>query len=93
MPYESFQIRFHWKNNPRQIWIRTQKSSGITPDIAIYEVIWKNTHLFTIYPTFNKNSSKVWKIVEEERESHLPFGFITALGGIIDNVYLSYQSI
>ena len=88
MTYESFHVQFNWKNNRRQVQIRTQRVSGISPVIATYEVLWNNTHLFTIYPTFNNNCFKVWKIVEKERESYLPHGFIAALGNIIEDVYV-----
>lgn len=88
MTYEHFNVQFNWKNNRRQIQIRTQKVNGCYPVIAIYEVLWNNTHLFTIYPTFNNNCSKVWKIVEKEREAHLPYGFINVLGNIIEDVYV-----
>ena len=87
MTYDHFQVQFNWKNNRRQVQIRTQKVHGISPVIATYEVLWNNTHLFTIYPTFNSSCRKVWKIVEKDRESHLPYGFISALGNIIEDVY------
>jgi hypothetical protein len=89
MTYDHFQVQFNWKNSPRQVQIRTEKVNGISPVIATYEVIWNNTHLFTIYPTFNSNCRKVWKIVEKERESHLPYGFISVLGNIIEDVYIA----
>jgi hypothetical protein len=89
MTYESFHIQFNWKNTRRQVQIRTQKVKGSSPVIATYEVLWNSTHLFTIYPTFNKNCSKVWQILEKERESHLPYGFIAALGNIIEDAYVS----
>jgi hypothetical protein len=89
MTYDHFQIQFNWKNNRRQVLIRTQKLNGISPVIANYEVLWNNTHLFTIYPTLNNYCRKVWKIVEKERESHLPYGFIAALGNIIEDVYVA----
>ena len=89
MTHESFHIHFNWKNNRRQVQIRTQKVKGISPVIATYEVLWKNTHLFTIYPTFNNHCRKVWKILEIEREPHLPYGFIAALGNIIEDMYVS----
>ena len=89
MTHESFQIHFNWKNNRRQVQIRTEKVKGISPVIATYEVLWKNTHLFTIYPTFNNHCRKVWKILEKERESHLPYGFVAALGNIIEDMYVA----
>jgi len=88
MTHESFHIQFNWKNNRRQVQVRTEKVKGSSPVIATYEVLWNNTHLFTMYPTLNNNCRKVWKIVESERESHLPFGFIAALGSIIDHASL-----
>ena len=90
MTHESFHIQFNWKNNRRQVLIRTQKVIDISPIIATYEVLWNNTHLFTIYPTFNNNCRMVWKIVEKERESHLPYGFITVLGNVIEDIYVSH---
>ena len=88
MRHESFTIRFTWKNNQREVQIRTQKVKGAAPLIATYEVLRNGTHLFTIYPTLNSNCRKVWKIVEKERESHLPYGFIAVLGNIIDDINL-----
>lgn len=88
MTHESFHIQFNWKNNPRQVQIRTQKLNGNSPVISTYEVVWNDTHLFTIYPTFNTHCRKVWKILEQERESHLPYGFVAALGNIIEDVYV-----
>lgn len=89
MTYDQFHVHFNWQNNKRKIQIRTQKPNGILPVIARYEVLWNNTHLFTIYPTFNDNCRKVWKIVEKERESYLPYGFVTVLGNIIEDMYLA----
>ena len=89
MMYDQFHVQFNWKNNRRQVKIRTQKITGILPVISKYEVLWNNTHLFTIYPTFNDHCKKVWKIVEKERESHLPYGFVTVLGNIIEDMYLA----
>lgn len=89
MTYDHFQVQFNWKNNRRQVQIRTQKVNGVLPVIARYEVLLNNTHLFTIYPTFNTNCRKVWKIVEKERESHLPYGFISVLGNIIEDAYIA----
>jgi hypothetical protein len=89
MTYEHFKVQFNWKNNRRQLLIRTRKVNGYTPIIARYEVLRNNTHLFTIYPTFNDNCCKVWKIVEQERESHLPYGFINVLGNIIEESYIA----
>lgn len=89
MTYESFHIQFNWKNSRRKVQIRTQKIKGISPVVATYQVLWKNTHLFTIYPTFNKNCNKVWMILEKERESHLPYGFVAALGDIIEDAYVA----
>ena len=86
MIYDHFQVQFNWKNYRREVLIRTQKVNGIHPVIATYEVLWNDTHLFTIYPTFNSNCHKVWKILEQERESHLPYGFISALGNIIEDM-------
>lgn len=88
MTYESFHVQFSWKNTRRQVQVRTQQVNGITPVIANYEVLWNDTHLFTIYPTFNTHCLKVWKIVETEREDHVPYGFIAALGSIIEDVYV-----
>jgi hypothetical protein len=88
MAYENFDIHFNWKNKRREVQIRTPKIKGISPVVATYEVHSKNTLLFTIYPTFNKNCNKVWMIVEKERESYLPYGFIAALGNIIDDAYV-----
>ena len=87
MIYDQFQVQFNWKSNRRLVQIRTRKVMGTSPVIANYQVIWNDTHLFTIYPTFNANCRKVWKIVELERESHLPYGFIATLGSIIEEVY------
>jgi hypothetical protein len=84
--HESFFIQFVWKNNPREVQIKTRKVQDASPLVATYEVLHNNTHLFTMYPTFNKYCIKVWKIVEQERESHLPYGFIAALGKIIDDI-------
>jgi hypothetical protein len=89
MTYEHFKVQFNWKNNRRQLLIRTRKVNGYYPVIATYEVLRNNTHLFTIYPTFNDNCRKVWKIVEQERESHLPYGFIAVLGNIIEDTYIA----
>lgn len=89
MSYEHFKVQFNWKNNRRQLLIRTRKINGVSPVIATYEVLRNNTLLFTIYPTFNDNCRKVWKIVEQERESHLPYGFIAVLGNIIDDTYIA----
>ncbi len=89
MTYEHFKVQFNWKNNRRQLLIRTRKVDGFSPVIATYEILRNNTHLFTIYPTFNNNCRKVWKIVEEERESHLPYGFIAVLGNIIEDSYIA----
>lgn len=89
MTYDHFQVQFNWKNNRRQVQIRTQKVNGTSPVVATYEVLWKNTHLFTIYPTFNSNCRMVWKIVEKEREAHLPYGFISVLGNIIEDAYVA----
>lgn len=89
MTYEHFKVQFNWKNYPRQLLIRTRKVNGYSPVIATYEVLRNDTHLFTIYPTFNANCRKVWKIVEQERESHLPYGFIAVLGNIIEDVYIA----
>ena len=89
MTYEQFKVQFNWKNNRRDLLIRTRKVNGCSPVIATYEVLRNNTHLFTIYPTFNDNCRKVWKIVEQERESHLPYGFIAVLGNIIEDAYIS----
>lgn len=87
MNYDQFQVQFNWKTKRRLVQIRTQKVNGVSPVIATYEVIWNNTHLFTIYPTFNNSCRKVWKVVELERESYLPYGFVAALGSIIEDVY------
>jgi hypothetical protein len=88
MTYDHFKVQFNWKNNRRQLLIRTQKVNGCSPVIARYEVLRNNTHLFTIYPTFNDSCRKVWRIVEQERESHLPYGFIAVLGNIIEDAYI-----
>ena len=88
MTYEHFKVQFQWKNSPRQLLIRTQKVNGSHPVVARYEVLHNNTHLFTIYPTFNNNCRKVWKILEKEREAYLPYGFIAVLGNIIEDIYV-----
>lgn len=87
--YDHFQVQFNWRNIRRQVQIRTEKVAGVSPVVATYEVLWNDTHLFTIYPTFNSNCHKVWKILEKERESHLPYGFITVLGTIIEDAYIA----
>lgn len=89
MSYEHFKVQFNWKNNRRQLLIRTQKINGVSPVIATYEVLRNNTLLFTIYPTFNDNCRKVWKIVEQEREAYLPYGFIAVLGNMIEDIYIA----
>ena len=89
MKQERFHLQFRWNNNERLLQIRTVGGTGIEPVISIYQVFWNDSHLFTIYPTFNDHANKVWKIVEQERETHLPPGFIGVLGSMIEEVYLS----
>ena len=89
MSYEHFKVQFNWKNNRRQLSIKTLRANGNQPVIAAYEIHRDDIHLFTIYPTFNRNCRKVWKIVEKERESHLPYGFIAVLGNIIEDIYIA----
>jgi len=54
----------------------------------MYEVLWDDQYMFTVYPTFNEESCKTWKIVEEEMETDFPPGFIIILGSLIEDVYM-----
>lgn len=88
MKLESFPLQFIWRDSTRQVQIRTEKAEGAEPVIAVYQVFWNDSFLFSIYPTFDDLSRKSWEIVEKERAQHLPPGFITVLGSMIDDVYV-----
>lgn len=89
MEQESFHIQFNWQSNQRQLQIKTEKVEGYTPVIAIYQIFYNDTYLFAIYPTFNTDSCKAWEILEKERETKLPPGFVGVLGGIIEEIYVN----
>jgi hypothetical protein len=89
MKHETFFIHFNWLNNKRLLEIRTPVMEKNVPIISMYEVFRNNTYLFSLYPSINTESGKVWEIVEKDRESHLPPGFITVLGNMIDHFYIS----
>lgn len=88
MKQESFHLQFNWQNSQRKVQIRSEKVTGSAPVVAMYEVLWDDVYMFTVYPTFNDDSCKTWKIVEEEMEVDFPPGFIIILGSLIEDIYL-----
>jgi hypothetical protein len=88
MKQESFHLQFNWQNSQRKVQVRSEKVTGISPVVAMYEVFWDDVYMFTLYPTFNDDACKTWKIVEEQMESDFPPGFIIVLGSMIEDVYL-----
>jgi hypothetical protein len=87
MKHENFQVQFRWENTHRRVQIRTERIEGPEPVVAMYKVFWNGTYLFTVYPTFNASSEKVWALLEEHALV-LPEGFIEVLGEVIEDVHL-----
>jgi len=88
MKQESFHLQFNWQNTQRKVQIRSEKVMDTKPVLAMYEVLWDDQYMFTVYPTINEESCKTWKIVEEEMETDFPPGFIIILGSLIEDVYM-----
>jgi hypothetical protein len=88
MKKESFHLQFNWQNNQRRVQIRSEKVTDAAPVVALYEVYWDEVYMFTLYPTFNEEANKTWKIVEEELATDFPPGFIIILGTMIEDAYL-----
>jgi hypothetical protein len=88
MKKETFQIQFNYEGIQRQLKITSDRPAGPDPVAAMYEVFWREKYLFTLYPTFDDDSLKTWKLLEKEGESHLPLGFLNALGHMIEEVYI-----
>lgn len=88
MRLETFEIQFSWRSSQRWLEIRAERPVDYTPVLAIYQVYWNSDYLFSVYPTFNEDCNKTWKILETERASHLPAGFLSVLGGKIDEAYV-----
>lgn len=84
MKKKSFYIRFYWKSSPKKLFVQTNEATGLQPVKALYQIYWKNNYLFSLYPTFNSNSTKIWNVLEKEREELLPAGFVTAVGMLIE---------
>ena len=84
MKKKSFYIRFYWKSTPKKLFVQTHEATGSDPVKALYQIYWKNNYLFSVYPTFNRNSTKVWTLLEQERAEMLPAGFVHAVGQLIE---------
>lgn len=88
MKQEVFNLQITWSNRYAIFQIKTQKAIGSAPVVAIYEVYYSDTYLFSVFPTFTPQGYKVWEIVEKERERELPLGFLGILGKNIEDVYV-----
>lgn len=88
MKKETFQIQVNYQGIQRLLKITSDRPAGPDPVAAMYEVFWHEKYLFTLYPTFNEDSLKTWKLVEKDNESQLPLGFLSALGHMIEEVYI-----
>jgi hypothetical protein len=88
MREESFQLEFNLHNKKRLIDVRTEKVVSASPVIALYRVYCDDEYQFTVYPTFNEDSDKVWEVVEQEITMYFPLGFFTFLGLMIEDVYI-----
>ena len=88
MQVDIFQIKFVWESKQREVLIRTAATAEKDPPISLYEVYRNNTHLFSVYPVLDSDCKKKWEVLEKERESHIPKGFLSALGYMIDGYYV-----
>jgi hypothetical protein len=88
MKQEIFNLQVTWSNRNAIFQIKTQKVVGSYPVMALYEVHYYDTYLFSVYPTFTPKGNKIWEIVEKEREKELPPGFLGILGKNIEEVYV-----
>lgn len=88
MKQETFNLQVAWSNRYAIFQIKTQRAVGSQPVVALYEVYYYDTYVFSVYPTFTSNGNKIWEIVEKECESELPPGFLGILGKNIEDVYV-----
>lgn len=84
MKKKSFYISFLWKSEPTKLLVETAEPEDVNPLKSIYRIYWKGNYLFSIYPTIGRNSSRIWYLMEKEKQDKIPESLVAAVGCLID---------
>lgn len=83
-----FNIHFTSDAGIKKFQIRPEELFVGSRSMAYYQVFINNTYLFSICPVIT-SEGKNWELIEKERASYLPNGFVRFLGNRIDDYYVN----